>query len=163
MGFTAEKNSNDAILYCAFLSCHIRVYSKSTHWGCLNVKELFARNRRDILGLSDWNGTQTHNHLVRKRKLNHSAKLVIIAKWLSVRLQTQCLHVRVPLQSRITTFDAIFIVPYTPYKFQKTWKNNIIDRKKYLEQLSNKRITSLTRRDNNLIICINHQINNPCQ
>ena len=47
---------------------------------CLNVKELFARNRHDIWSLSDSNGIRTHNHLVRKRKLNHLAKLV---KWLS--------------------------------------------------------------------------------
>ena len=47
---------------------------------CLNVKELFARNRYDIWSLSDSNGIRTHNQLVRKRKLNHLAKLV---KWLS--------------------------------------------------------------------------------
>ena len=38
---------------------------------CLNVKELFARNRCDIWSLSGSNGVQTHNHLVRKWKLNH--------------------------------------------------------------------------------------------
>ena len=32
--------------------------------------------------LSDCNGTLTHNHLLRKRTLNH---LAIFAKWLSVR------------------------------------------------------------------------------
>ena len=46
--------------------------------------------------LSDCNGTRTHNHLVRKRTLNPLAKL---AKWLSVRLRTKWLWVRVPLQS----------------------------------------------------------------
>ena len=46
--------------------------------------------------LSDCNGTRTHNHLVRKRTLKHLAKL---AKWLSVRLRTKWLWVRVPLQS----------------------------------------------------------------
>ena len=45
---------------------------------CLNVKELPARNKRDIWSLSDCNGIRTHNHLVRKRTLNHLAKL---AKW----------------------------------------------------------------------------------
>ena len=39
--------------------------------------------------LSDCNGTRTHNHL---------AKLASLAKWLSVRLQTKSLWVRVPLQ-----------------------------------------------------------------
>ena len=48
---------------------------------CLNVKELFSRNTHDIWSLSDSNGIRTHNnHLVRKQKLNHLAKLV---KWLS--------------------------------------------------------------------------------
>ena len=68
--------------------------SESTLYSCLNVKELFARSRREIWSLSEWNGTQTHNHLVCKRTLNHLAKL---AKWLSVRLGTKWLWVRVLL------------------------------------------------------------------
>ena len=36
--------------------------------------------------LSDSNGIRTHNHLVRKRTLNHLASL---AKWLSFRLRTK--------------------------------------------------------------------------
>ena len=36
-------------------------------------------------------------------------------------------------------FDAIFNIPYTFQKLQKTLKsNNLIDRNKYIEQLSNK-------------------------
>ena len=38
---------------------------------CLNVKELLAWSRRKIWSLSDCSWTWTHNHLVRKRKLNH--------------------------------------------------------------------------------------------
>ena len=38
-----------------------------------------------LLGLSDCNGTRTHNHLVYKRTLNHLAKL---AKWLSCVVST---------------------------------------------------------------------------
>ena len=49
--------------------------SESTIYICLNVKELLARNRRDIWRLSYCNGTGTHNHLVRKRTLNHLSKL----------------------------------------------------------------------------------------
>ena len=49
--------------------------SESTLYSRLNVKELLARNRRDIRSLSDSNWIQTHNQLVRKRTLNHSAKL----------------------------------------------------------------------------------------
>ena len=46
--------------------------------------------------LSDCNGARTHNQLVRKRTLKYLARL---AKWLSVRLRTNWLWVRVPLQS----------------------------------------------------------------
>ena len=64
-----------------FLHGALHVFqSESTLYSCLNVKEFFAHNRRDIWSLSDSNGIQTHNHLVSKQKLNHLAKLV---KWLS--------------------------------------------------------------------------------
>ena len=46
--------------------------------------------------LSDCNGTRTHNYLVKEPY--HLAKLASLAKWLSVRLQTKSLWVRVPLQ-----------------------------------------------------------------
>ena len=46
---------------------------------CLNVKQLLAQSRRHIWSLSDSNGIWSHNELVRKRTLNHLAKL---AKWL---------------------------------------------------------------------------------
>ena len=56
------------------LSCHVRVHS------CLNVKELLAWNKCLIWSSSDSNGIGSHDHLVRKRTLNHLAKL---AKWFS--------------------------------------------------------------------------------
>ena len=59
--------------------------SESTLYSCLNVKELLARSSRHIWTLSDCNGTRTHNHLVRKRTLNHLAKL---AKWFSCAVST---------------------------------------------------------------------------
>ena len=59
--------------------------SESTLYSCLNVKELLARSRRHIWTLSECNGTRTHNHLLRKRTLNHSPKLV---KWLSFAVST---------------------------------------------------------------------------
>ena len=49
--------------------------SESILYSCLNVKELLAGNRRYIWSLSDSNGIRTHNHLVRKRTLNHLASL----------------------------------------------------------------------------------------
>ena len=42
-------------------------------------------------------GDSTHNHLFRKRALNHWAKLVSLAKWLSFRLRTKRLWVWIPL------------------------------------------------------------------
>ena len=41
------------------------------------------------------NGTQTHNRLVRKRRLNHLPKWL---KWVSARVQTKWLWVGDPLQ-----------------------------------------------------------------
>ena len=70
---------------CMSLSCHIRVSEWITLYSCLNVKELLAQNRREIWSLSDCNWTRTHNHLVRKRTLNHLVKL---AKWLSCVVST---------------------------------------------------------------------------
>ena len=60
-------------------------YSKSTLCSCLSAKELFARRRPDIWSLSDCNLIQTHNFLVRKRTLNHLAKL---AKWFGCVVST---------------------------------------------------------------------------
>ena len=49
--------------------------------------------------ISDCNWTRTHNHLVRKRTLNHLAKLASLVKWLNVRLRTKWVWFRVQLQS----------------------------------------------------------------
>ena len=46
---------------------------------------IFIMRTKWSLGLRDWNGTRTHNDLVRKRTLNHLAKL---AKWLSCVVST---------------------------------------------------------------------------
>ena len=68
---------------------------------CLNVKELLARRRCHIWSLSDSNEIRTHNHLVRKRTLNHIAKLV---KSLSVHLRTKWLWVLILLLSLFVVF-----------------------------------------------------------
>ena len=89
---------------------------------CLNFKELLTQNRRDIWSLNDCNGTLTHNHLVCKRIFNHMAKLACLAIWLSVRLRTEWLWVRVPLQSnwKIVNFLDVTLDlctgRYQPYK-----------------------------------------------
>ena len=88
------------VLCCEYLSVYHVTYafqSESTLYSYLNVRELFARNRRDIWSLSDSNGIRTHKDLVRKRTLNHLAKLASLAKWLSVRLRTKYLRVCIPL------------------------------------------------------------------
>ena len=84
--------------------------SESTLYGCLNIKELIARNRRDIWSLSDYNGARTHNQLVCKPTLNHLAKL---AKGLSVRLRIKWLWVRVLLLP-IYMFDNVVNTPPSP-------------------------------------------------
>ena len=73
--------------------------SESKLYSCMNSKEFLAWNRRDIWILIDSNGSRTHNHLVRKRTLNHLAKLANLAKCFSVCLQTKWLWVRIPLLS----------------------------------------------------------------
>ena len=49
--------------------------SEFTLYSCLIVKELHAQDRRNVLSLSDSTGIWTYDHLVRKRRLNHLAKL----------------------------------------------------------------------------------------
>ena len=49
--------------------------SESTLYSCLNVRELFARIRREISSLNDCNRTLTHNHLVCTQKVNHLVQL----------------------------------------------------------------------------------------
>ena len=100
--FLVHKFLRDLLSFhfvCMFLHVTYAFQSESTSYSCLNVKELLARNRRDIWNLSDCNRTWTCNHLVRKRTFNHLAKLASLAKWLSVRLRTKRLWVRVLLQS----------------------------------------------------------------
>ena len=66
--------------------------SESPLYSCLNVKELLAR----YLKFKWLQRNLNHNYLVCNRTINHLAQL---AKWLSVRLRTKWLLLRVPLQS----------------------------------------------------------------
>ena len=61
------------LLYVLVMS---RTGFRLTLYSCLNVKELLARSRCEIWGLSDCSWTRIQNHLVRERTLNHLAKLV---------------------------------------------------------------------------------------
>ena len=69
--------------------------TESTLYSCLMAKELLTRSRREIWSLSDCNWTRTHNHLVYNRTVNHLVKLASLAEWLSIRLWTKWLWVRV--------------------------------------------------------------------
>ena len=87
----SDRKDGKIVLICFFFSiqtAHHVTYtfqSESTLCSCLNVKELIARNRRDIWSLSDCNGTRTHNHLVRKQTLNLLAKLArLVNGWVFV-------------------------------------------------------------------------------
>ena len=71
-------NCVEAVIYFLTVCYYHVTYAsqiESAPYSCLNVKEPLARNRRDILCLSDSNGIRTHNHLVCKRTLNNLAKL----------------------------------------------------------------------------------------
>ena len=59
---------------CVFILCPAQFQNESTVYSFLNVKELLAQNRREILRLSDCNWTWTQNFLVRKETLDHLAK-----------------------------------------------------------------------------------------
>ena len=73
------------------MSTHVFQCESTLLYRCLNVKELLARNRRDIGNLRDFNGTRTHNHLVRKWTLNQLAKL---AKLSGCGFEPRCSHLK---------------------------------------------------------------------
>ena len=102
---------NIRLAVCYYHVTYYTFQNESTLYSCLNVKELLARNRRDIWSLSDCNGIRTYNHLVRKQSLNHLAKLVIMASldkrlngWVFVyelsccELESRCCHLRLALE-----------------------------------------------------------------
>ena len=87
-------------LICVWsLFCSVRVYISPHSLPILLVKLSFRLsvfwNRRDIPSLIDSSGIGNHNHLVCKRRLNHSAKKT---RWLSLR--TKWLWVWISLLSQ---------------------------------------------------------------
>ena len=64
-----------------------------------NTRAYSKYQKMTASNVCDCNWTQTHNHLVQKRILNHLDKLASLAKWLSICLRTKWLCVRVQLQS----------------------------------------------------------------
>ena len=67
--------NNYIVLKFLLIMSRTRFRGESKVYSCLNVKELLARNRRNIWSLNDSNEIQTHNLLVQKRTLNHLPKL----------------------------------------------------------------------------------------
>ena len=80
-----EINLNQKTLTVCSYHVTYTFQSESTLYSYLNVKELLACSKCKIWSLSDYDRTQTHNHLAHKRTLNHLAKL---AKWLSCAVST---------------------------------------------------------------------------
>ena len=75
--------------------------SKSILFSCLNVKDLVARNRRDIWSLSDSNRIWTHNHRVCKWTLINLANLPVrLNSWVFIyeqsgcRFESRCCHLQ---------------------------------------------------------------------
>ena len=58
--------------------CCYHVTYKFQSESALFAKELLAQSRHYIWSLGDSNAIRTHNHLVRKRTLNHLAKMAKI-------------------------------------------------------------------------------------
>ena len=70
---------------CMLLSCQVRISEWIYTLYLPECQELLARNRCDIWSLSNSNGSQTHNNLVRKRTINHLAKLPVwVNGWVCV-------------------------------------------------------------------------------
>ena len=65
------------MVHLTVCSCHVTYvfHSESTFYSCMNLKELFAPEKRDIGSLIGLNSIRTLNHLVRKRTLNQLEKL----------------------------------------------------------------------------------------
>ena len=82
-----------------FLLCHIMYTCTES----ILYNNLISKNplleTGFIWNLSDYNGTQTHDHLVWQRLLNHLPKLTGLAKWMSVCLRTKWLLVWPTLQT----------------------------------------------------------------
>ena len=125
-------------LYVIIISCtSVRMNPHSIV--CLNVKALLDWSRCHIWSLNDRNVIRTHNQLVGKltTQLNH---LAILVKWLSVRLQTKWLWVRIKLLSlkfqiwrlllamRFSTFRQTIECRFTE---TRTWHDNNVQSMNY--------------------------------
>ena len=117
------------MVHSTLCSCHITyVFQReSTLYSSMNVKELLARNKRKIWSLSDCNWTRIYNHLVRKGKPNHLAKL---AEWLSfvceylfvLYILSGCsCHVRYAFESESTLYSYLNAKELLAWSRCKIW------------------------------------------
>ena len=87
--FLKFEKGRDVWLYVIIMSR--RSFRVNLHFiVCLNVKELLSWSRRHIWSLNDSNRIRTHDHLVRKRTLNHLAKSVCLNGWVLVYELSGC-------------------------------------------------------------------------
>ena len=114
-------------LYVLLMS-RTRFRANSTLYSCLNVKELLARSRRKIRSLSDCNWTRAQNHLVRKRALNHLAKLtngwVFVYELSGSAFQSSYSHLmKILLEGNIVIIKSRtkFYVIYTTFFFSRVF------------------------------------------
>ena len=86
------------VIYLRILTLHIITQNlyptslKKSGYNKLLIGNIFLTKP----AIRDCNGIRTHNYVVRKRTLNHSAKMVQ-PKWFSTCLRTKWLKVRIPL------------------------------------------------------------------
>ena len=126
---------------CIFLSCHVWLSKLITLYSSLNVEELFARNKHKVWMLIDFNGTQTHNSLVRTWTLNIFAKL---AKWLRCVLRVVCIvhltvcsnHVTYTFQSGSTFYTCLNVKGFPCSKQAQNLKFNWVQRDSIPQPLS---------------------------
>ena len=84
----------------SYRSSYVRVSSEFKLYSNLNVKELLVRNRRNIWCLREvqiWSSNGLYRQIL-TTQLNHLSSW---PKWLSIRLRTKWLWVRIPLVSLI--------------------------------------------------------------
>ena len=67
--------------------------SESTLYSCLNVKELLARNRRDIQSLNDSKGNKS-NHLYHKRTLSFVSSNPVAVTWGKIFVKKSCFTIQ---------------------------------------------------------------------
>ena len=103
--------------------------SESTLYIFLNIKEVFAQKRRDIWSLSDCNETRTHNHLLRKGKLNHLPKLTkwlnwVVSSYLSLPFDCMLLSCPYAFQTESTLYICVNFKQHLSRKRPEIWSSS---------------------------------------